>query len=52
MKPYTWAVVKDCRRVGYVMAYSEYEAITKAKEKYGDRLFVERIQFIETLEKR
>lgn len=42
MEPYHWVVVKDCRRVGYVLAYSEYEAMIKAKDKYGDRLFVER----------
>lgn len=43
MNPYTWIVWKDCRLAGYVVAYSEYEALIKAKDKYGDRLFVERI---------
>lgn len=42
MSPYTWMVWKDCRLVGYVTAYSERDAWIKAKDKYGDRLFVER----------
>ena len=42
MNPYTWMVWKDCRLVGYVMAYSERDALIKAQDKYGERLFVER----------
>jgi hypothetical protein len=42
MKLYTWAVVKDCRIVGYVRAYSEWDALSAAKRKYGEHLFVER----------
>lgn len=43
MKLYTWAVIKDCRIVGYVRAYSEWDAMSFANRSYGDRLFVERI---------
>jgi hypothetical protein len=43
MTLYTWAVMKDCRLVGYVKSYSEWDAHKKAQEKYGDRLFVERV---------
>lgn len=43
MKPYTWAVIQDCRMVGYVVSYSEYEAMKLATKKYGSRLFVERV---------
>ena len=42
MKLYTWAVVKDCRIVGYVKAYSEWDALKMANMKYGQQLFVER----------
>ena len=47
MVEYQWMVWKDCRLVGYVLAYSEYEALTKAKDSYGERLFVERPFFQE-----
>jgi hypothetical protein len=40
---YTWAVIQDCRLVGYVKSYSAWDANKKAHEKYGDRLFVERV---------
>lgn len=40
---YTWAVVKDCRLVGYIKAHSEWDAMRMANMKYGDRLFVERV---------
>ena len=42
MKLYIWAVVKECRIVGYVKAYSEWDALSSAKRKYGENLFVER----------
>ena len=42
MTLYTWAVVKECRIVGYVKAYSEWDALRMATVKYGERLFVER----------
>lgn len=43
MQLYTWAVVQDCRIVGYVRAYSEWDAVRMAEQKYGNRLFVERV---------
>lgn len=43
MQLYTWAVVQDCRIVGYVRAYSEWDAVKFAEMKYGSRLFVERV---------
>jgi hypothetical protein len=43
MQLYTWAVVQDCRIVGYVRAYSEWDAMKFAEMKYGSRLFVERV---------
>lgn len=42
MTEYLWAVWKDCRLVGYVRAYSEYSATTKAEAEYGKRIFLER----------
>ena len=43
MNLYTWAVVQDCRIVGYVRAYSEWDAVRMAENKYGSRLSVERV---------
>lgn len=43
MIEYNWAVWKNCRLAGYVRAYSEIEALRKAKEKFGDNLFIERM---------
>lgn len=40
---YTWVVMKDCRIAGYVKAHSEWDATRIAQERYGDRLFVERV---------
>ena len=42
MKMYSWAVWKNCRIVGYVEAYSEYDANIKAVNKYGRDIFLER----------
>ena len=39
---YNWAVYKQCRIVGYVAAYSEYEATLKANAKYGRDIFLQR----------
>ena len=39
---YNWAVYKQCRIVGYVAAYSEYEATLKATTKYGRDIFLQR----------
>ena len=43
MTMYTWSVIQDCRLVGYVRAYSEWDALKLAEQKYGARLFVERV---------
>lgn len=40
---YEWVVWKNCRMAGYVSAYGEWEALRKAKEKFGEGLFVERV---------
>lgn len=42
MKMYNWAVWKNCRLVGYVAAYGEWDALRAAKIKYGDNIFLER----------
>jgi hypothetical protein len=39
----TWRVFKHNRFVGYVMAASMIDAERKAKEKYGDYLWLERV---------
>jgi hypothetical protein len=43
MIQYNWAVWKNCRLVGYVVAYSEMEAIRKAESQFGKSFFLERI---------
>ena len=42
MQMYSWTVWKNCRIVGYVEAYSEYDANLKATTKYGRDIFLER----------
>ncbi len=42
MQMYSWAVWKNCRMVGYVEAYSEYDANLKATRQYGRDIFLER----------
>jgi hypothetical protein len=44
MLEYIWAVWKNCRLVGYIRAFSEWDALSKAKNSYGDYLFVERLK--------
>jgi hypothetical protein len=39
---YNWAVYRDCRIVGYVKSPSEIDAMRKAKEKFGQNIFIER----------
>jgi hypothetical protein len=39
---YNWEVYKNCRIVGYVAAYSEYDALRKAQTKYGQDIFLQR----------
>jgi hypothetical protein len=43
MIEYTWRVVKNNRFVGYVLAFSETEAIRKANDKFGSNIWVERL---------
>jgi hypothetical protein len=42
MIKYNWAVIKNCRIIGYVSAYSEYDANRIAAEKFGNNIFLER----------
>jgi hypothetical protein len=42
MNQYVWIVWKNCRMAGYIKAYAEREAVIKAKEKFGEYVFVER----------
>ena len=42
MKAYTWMVWKRNRLVGYVVAYSEWEAYAKAAREYGSEFYLER----------
>lgn len=42
MQMYSWTVWKNCRIVGYVEAYSEYDANLKATTQYGRDIFLER----------
>ena len=42
MQMYSWTVWKNCRIVGYVEAYSEYDANLKATRQYGRDIFLER----------
>ena len=42
MKCFAWAVWKRCRLVGYVKAYSEWEAQRKAEDQFGKEIFIVR----------
>lgn len=42
MKPYTWMVWKRNRLVGYVIAYSEWDAYKFAAKEYGSEFYLER----------
>lgn len=42
MKPYTWMVWQHNRLVGYVVAYSEWDAYAKAAKEYGSFFYIER----------
>ena len=42
MNPYTWMVWKKNRLVGYIVAYSEWEAYAKAAKEYGSEFYIER----------
>lgn len=40
---YTWRVWKNNRFAGYVVDISEVRAYIKAKEKFGDNTWIERV---------
>jgi len=42
MNPYTWMVWQRNRLVGYVEAFSEWEAYAKAAKQYGSEFYIER----------
>lgn len=42
MKMYVWSVWKRCRMVGYINAYSEWDALRKAEDRFGRDLFIVR----------
>jgi len=42
MIEYTWMVWQNNRLVGYVVAYSEWEAYAKASKKFGSNFYIER----------
>lgn len=42
MKLYDWVVWKNCKIAGYIQAYSEWDAMRIAANKYGSNIFVER----------
>ena len=42
MKPFTWMVWKRNRLVGYVVAYSEWDAYKIAAKEYGSEFYLER----------
>jgi hypothetical protein len=43
LENHLWAIWKRCRLAGYVNAYSEWEALKKAEEKFGKEIFVIRM---------
>ena len=42
MIEYTWMVWQNNRLVGYVMAFSEWEAYRKAADMFGSHFYIER----------
>lgn len=42
MKEYTWMIWQNNRLVGYVTAYSEWEAYAKAAKMVGSSFYIER----------
>ena len=42
MNEYTWMVWQNNRLVGYVTAFSEWEAYAKAAKMFGSNFYVER----------
>lgn len=41
---YSWRVFANNRFAGYVVAFSEYDAVRKAQEKFGKNIWIERIR--------
>ncbi len=41
---YTWRVFSSNRFAGYVVAMSEFDAMRKAQEKFGNYIWIERIR--------
>jgi hypothetical protein len=42
MREYTWMVWQNNRLVGYIVAYSEWEAYARASKQYGSHFYIER----------
>ena len=40
---YTWRVFSNNRFAGYVVAFSEWDAIVKAQNKFGYNIWIERV---------
>lgn len=40
---YTWRVFSNNRFAGYVVALSEWDAVRKAKDKFGKNIWIERV---------
>jgi hypothetical protein len=40
---YSWRVFQNNRFVGYVVAFSMIDAQRKAKDKYGDYIWIEKV---------
>ena len=40
---YSWRVFQNNRFVGYIVSFSQTDALRKAQEKYGDHIWIERI---------
>lgn len=40
---FSWRVFQNNRFVGYVVAFSQYDAYNKARDKYGDYIWLEKV---------
>lgn len=40
---YSWRVFSNNRFAGYVTALSEFDAMRKAKDKFGNNIWIERV---------
>lgn len=41
---YTWRVWVNNKLSGYIVAFSEFDAMRKAQEKFGKNIWIERIK--------